>query len=204
MKQHDINIICEDSLHVAVIRRLIDIYNPSLRINVINKLGSRSEIEKRIVIYNGSPEDVSYFIMIDLDSDQCAPALINKLLPRGVNSNNIVRIAVRQIESWLLADSKNLSSYFGIKNSLIPNNTDMLSNSKNFLIEIAKQSNRSIIKCNIVPDSAGTAKQGPDYNYPLIIFILEKWDPNAGMIKSDSLKKAIDAVRRFKQSNTNH
>lgn len=70
---------------------------------VIPKRG-KSHLDAALPELNRSARRIRCLVVRDLDNDApCAGALCQKLLPHP-SPNMILRIAVRKIESWLLAD----------------------------------------------------------------------------------------------------
>lgn len=154
-------------------------------------------IKKRINNYNIAAERMPFFILTDLDSDVCAPSKIRLWLDRPIHNNLIFRIAVRQIESWLIADYKNFEKYFQIKPGNIPFDVDNIDNPKSELIKIIKKSkNRTIIN-DMVPRENSTAKIGPNYNNRINEFVKNYWDSELACNHSGSLYRAIQSIQNF-------
>jgi len=110
----------------------------------------------------------------------------------------IFRIAVKEVESWLLADHTNFSRFLGIRKDLLPKDTDDIRDPKNFLIRIADRSRNTELKKDIIPPRNSDRKVGPNNNGKLIEFVSTKWDPKNAKNHSISLLKTIEKIKKFK------
>jgi hypothetical protein len=99
-------------------------------------------------------------------------------------------VAVREVESWLLADRGGFSQFLGISDLLVPAQPDLIADPKQTLIELARRSRRGALKTAIVPREGSTAFQGPDYNSCLGDFVRNRWDSNSARGRSPSLNRA--------------
>ncbi|MDM7911759.1 MAG: hypothetical protein QUS09_01540 [Methanotrichaceae archaeon] len=140
---------------------------------------------------------MTYLILADLDDATCAPSKIQEWLPVSKNHNLIFRIAVREVESWILADRKGFADFLRIAQTKIPNNPDGLSDPKAKLIQLARSSRRREVKEDLVPKAGSTARQGPAYNARLISFVRESWNPEAARLASPSLDKTLRSLETF-------
>jgi hypothetical protein len=108
----------------------------------------------------------------------------------------ILRIAVREIESWLLADRSGFASYLGVSEAVVPRNPDELIDAKGELFSIVLRSRKRALKEAILPVNK-TARIGPDYNGSLIHYLQETWSRDRAMRHSASLQRAVDALEAF-------
>ncbi len=144
----------------------------------------------------GSP----FILLLDLDNTECAPTLRNELGVPPNNKNFIFHIAVREIETWILADTKNFLTYFRIPLDILhkfPYHLESISDPKQFLISIMRHSKKREFIRAIVPDLESTAQVGKYYNSYLIDFIQNHWDLKNAREKSDSLQRFIEELMRF-------
>lgn len=197
-----INLVYEDDLSREVLLRLID--SPAVRssdrcFSVGTKRPGRGYgfLKKNIIGFNQASKGMPYLILTDLDDRECAPLLINEWLPQTRNPNLIFRIAVREVESWLLADDAGFARFLGIAKHKLPRNPDDLPDPKATLINLARTSRKRDIKADIVPKPGSTAKQGPAYNDCLISFVKDTWNPEKARRHSQSLEKALRALETF-------
>lgn len=204
-----INLVYEDDLSREVLLRLID--SPAVRssdrcFSVGTKRPGRGYgfLKKNIIGFNQASKGMPYLILTDLDDRECAPLLINEWLPQTRNPNLIFRIAVREVESWLLADDAGFARFLGIAKHKLPRNPDDLRDPKATLINLARTSRKRDIKADIVPRPGITAKQGPAYNDCLISFVKDTWNPEKARRHSQSLEKALRALETFEPQWQSH
>ncbi|MCL2093304.1 MAG: DUF4276 family protein [Treponema sp.] len=160
----------------------------------------KGKIKKHINAYNEAARYTYFFVITDLDNDfECAPTLINDWLSSNKTTNFLFRIAVHEIESWLLADGDNLAKYFSISNKQIPRDPDIELDPKGIIISLAKRSRKREIREAIVPID-NFASIGPEYNIKLQTFVRDFWDLGAARKRSPSLDKTIKALDRISKN----
>ena len=189
-----INIAVEDDLSEAVLRKILqDRYDVG---DCYQKRGF-GYLKKNIRGFNNASKGMPYIVLTDLDMGECAPTLIEKWLQVPIHHNMLFRVAVREVESWVLADRDRFAKFLGIRKTLVPVNVGAIDDPKKCLINIARKSRKRNLREDIVPTERSTAKQGPDYNGRLISFVKEFWNPYEAMHNSPSLERAIKAVETF-------
>lgn len=192
-----INIACEDVLSEAIALKILDGSN-KFSIGTIYRRNGKTYLRQKVTGFNNASKGMPYFFLVDLDKDECAPKVISEWLGgQTKNKNFIFRIAVEEIESWLLADRQNFSSFVGIRKDLIPLDSDLIPNPKEFLVNVIRKSSKREIKTAIVPKTKSTALVGPNYNGKLIEFINTSWSLIEARLNSRSLEKTIKAIDSF-------
>jgi len=158
----------------------------------------KGKIKRQINAYNNAAQHGHYFVIVDLDNDyECAPSLIQDWLPLNKQiSNFLFRIAVHEIESWLLADRDNFAVYFSISRELIPLKPDNQTDPKHTIISLAKRSRKKVIREDIVPID-DYASIGPGYNIQFQYFIENIWDIDSARKNSPSLDKTIKSLEKL-------
>lgn len=191
-------LVYEDILSGEIMREILlqQFKDKFLISSDINKKGFGS-IKKDISKFNKAAEHNTFFILTDLDLKECAVTLMQDWLNEPKSPNLIFRVAVREVESWLLADRKNLSNFFGISEANIIRTPEQLENPKQALINIAIKSRNRELREDIVPRSNSTAKQGPNYNNRLIEFVKKFWNVMEAAKNADSLSRTIYALDKL-------
>ena len=191
-----INLAVEDDLSEAVLRRLLP---DKYLVGTCYKRGGSGYLKKNIRGFNNATKGMPFLLLTDLDREECAPKLIKEWLRGSVHHHNLLfRVAVREVESWILADRNRFAKFLGIGKTLVPPNVDAIDDPKECLINLATKSRKRELQEDIVPAEGSTAKQGPNYNGRLISFVEEFWDPNEAMQCSPSLKRTIKAIENFR------
>jgi hypothetical protein len=197
MKEIPISLAVEDALSETIAKEILAytkrpfiIYNCYVR----NGFGF---IKKNIAGFNNAAKGTPFLVITDLDSAECPLKLIKNWLPHPKHHNLLFRVAVKEVESWILADRDSLAKFLGIQRILITTNPDTLSNPKEHLINVTRRSRNRKIRDAIAPKSGSTATQGPDYNGELINYVLHHWSLSRASKNSPSLKRTIDALMSF-------
>lgn len=192
-----IGIVVEDSLSDEVVRVLLERSGRPYCIGTTYGLSGYGYIRSRVSGFNNAAKGMPYFVLTDLDFHECASKLMNDWLPKGCHGNLLFRIAVREVEAWLLGDHVSLAEFLGIRQELIPNEVDVVPDPKRTLVALASKSRYRSLRSGIVPKAGSTSKQGPDYNGSLIRFVRNIWRPEEAMLRSPSLAKTIGAISKF-------
>lgn len=190
------NIVTEDELSLVVIQAILKSECPNVteyHSRITNGFG---QMKKNIRAYNKAARAIPYIVLTDLDKTECPPNLIRDWLGNIPKHRNLYfRVAVREVESWLLAHRQGFSDFLGINISLIPPYPDQLKDPKRKLIELAKRSRRKALRDSIIP--FGTAAIGPDYNGCLGRYVQDVWNVPVAQRSSESLARTVNSLRRL-------
>jgi len=189
--------VYEDEVTHQIMLKLYDFFQGSFsEVKVIPCHGS-GKIKKQIKEYNYAAQYGYFFIITDLDDDyECAPSLINDWLQDKRSDQLLFRVAVHEIESWLLADRENFAAFFSISQNLIPLQPDKEADPKRIVISLARRSKKRVIRESIVPiDDYATI--GPGYNIQFQNFIQNIWNIDIARKNSPSLDKTIKSLEKI-------
>lgn len=194
-----INIVVEDDLSEIIVRTILKSTN--IRYTVSACLGKRGYvyIKDKILAFNSACKGMPYIVITDLESI-CPPSQIKEWLSVPIHRNLLFRIAVKEIEAWVMADRLNFALFLGIRQELIPQNVDSIENPKQFLVNLARQTRKKLLRESIVPKQGSTARVGPDYNGTLSEFVWGYWNLEEAIKHSDSLRRAFYAINNFQPS----
>lgn len=130
------------------------------------------------------------FLLTDLDRLKCAPSLIKKWMGNLEQPQNLeFRVAIREIESWLLADHEAMRNLLGGRIGKLPLDPDSLSDPKQALLTLAGRAPREIREDIVAMDGA-LARQGLGYNAQLCQMVRSSWQPARAAERSASLAQA--------------
>ena len=197
MRNIPLQIVIEDDLSLELAKKVI--YNTKNNFlidrvwpNVSRKKSTRGSgyIQTKVNAFNNAAANKNILILTDLDQQDCAPTFINNLLVRHKEDKLFLRIAVREVESWLLADRENFAKYISISPTIINSNPDELDDPKEHLFTLSRRSKKRIIREGIPPIDK-TARMGAEYNPLLIKFVQDYWDLKKAMNRSDSLWRFV-------------
>ena len=192
-----VNLIVEDQLSEAVLTKIVHFSSPSYNIGACYGKQGRSYIEKKVNNFNQAAKRTAYLVLADLNTDICPPALITHWFNAPKHHNLLFNVAVKEVESWVLADRAGLASFFGVSKQRIPIGVEKIDHSKEFLINLARRSRNRLIREDIVPRTGSTARIGPNYNARLAYFVENNWSIDAACENSESLARTVKRLREF-------
>ena len=182
----------------AVLRRLVKEIG-AISGPIYGKNG-KSFLLQKLSAYNQAARFSPWIILIDLDDDDdCAPPFMKPHLPCPA-PYMCCRVAVREIESWLLADRERLAKFLSVGASHIPLDPEKLDSPKSTMVEIARHSRRRGIREDMVPRPESGRKVGPAYASQLIECAGDSkrgWRPNVAAEISDSLNRCMRCMLRL-------
>jgi hypothetical protein len=109
----EVTIVGEDQATKAVILRLINYVGGFYVGRDLPARGGR--VKSLINNFNNLSATQPVVLIIDLDNYSCPPELISSLLNGLIlNDNFIVRVAVDEVEAWLMADRTGFAEYFKV------------------------------------------------------------------------------------------
>lgn len=182
----------------AVLKRLCN-YVGAQTARVYGKNG-KQHILSRISGYNNSARYRHWAVLLDLDTDAaCAAAILHAWLPTP-SPLMCLRVAVRELEAWILSDAERVAQFLGVSQRRIPTNPDLLPDPKGTVVSLAQASRRSDIRDDMVPRPGSGQRVGPAYASRLIEFVQDigtGWRPEVAEQNSDSLKRCVAAIRNL-------
>ncbi|MBK8978723.1 MAG: hypothetical protein IPM29_22725 [Planctomycetes bacterium] len=192
-----VNIVVEGPTDEAVARRLLD--DAGLLVDRVFGGRGKSNLDARLAGFAKAARRSPWFVLRDLDQDaDCAPTLVARLVPvRPVLLS--VRIAVRELEAWLLADRERAASWLGVSVSLVPRDPDSEPNPKSTLLNLARRSKHRAILEDLIPPRDSTSIVGRGYRSQILRFASERWRPSVAALSSDSLARCLRAVDELKR-----
>ncbi len=186
----------EDGISEAVSRRLITDFRKDITVSVVIGLRGKPYLESKRRELNRTAGRVPVFLLIDLDTRKSCPAdVAGEWFPGGPAPNMLFRVAVMEVESWLLADRTACAALLGVSIAHIPVHTDCLDDPKQFMVNLARRSKKRNIQQELVPPAGSRTRVGPAYNARMTEFVSKQWDPSRAMSSSESLRRAVERLR---------
>ena len=171
----------------AVIRKLIQETGAS--VGAVYGRKGKPHLRQRISAYNQAARRNPWVVLVDLDRDpDCAPVLRTAWIPIPARLM-CFRVAVREVEAWLLADSEGLARFLGIPQARIPTDPESLVSPKETMIGLARLSRRNEIRDDIVPCPRSGRQIGPAYTSRMTEFVNRLWRPEVAQRSSESLRR---------------
>lgn len=204
-----VNIAAEDELSEAVLRRMLLLVQSPVEVvaSLPVKKGWQKEggkngygyIRKQLPAFNAASAKMPHIVLLDLDDRACPQAMIRDWLESKPHSPQLlVRVAVREVEAWLLADQQGMAEYLHIRAKCIPANPERLKDPKRFVVRLAARSRSKEIRESLAPAAGTRSRVGPYFTRSLIGFVRNFWDLDEAVKHSESLARAVKSLRQFK------
>ncbi|MCX6592541.1 MAG: hypothetical protein NTZ56_13550 [Acidobacteria bacterium] len=196
-----IDIAVEDALSEAVAKRLLTHSGSKFVLGTIHRGRGFGYLRKTAPGWNRASRSRPLLMLTDLDDHACPLALIRNWIVDDIESNLIFRVAVREIESWILADWDGITTFLKIPRKYLtscpPLVPEELIDPKAALIDLSSRSTDRSVKQRMVPLPNSTAKVGREYNPCLSEFVESVWDPNRARASADSLNRTLFRLADF-------
>jgi hypothetical protein len=192
-----IQLAVEDDLSAAVLQKILDDSGRPYAVGTSYIGHGFGYLRRNIRGFNNAAKGTPWLVLTDLDKIECPPQLISTWLPDPCHPNLLFRVAVREVEAWLLADRIGFAGFLGIRRELVPLYADDVGDPKACLIDLARRSARRDLRADIVPPLGSTRQIGPNYNGRLVSFVQNRWRISVAAESSPSLRKTINAVASF-------
>jgi len=182
----------EGDVDEVVLRRILE----QFRAEPYAVYGKRGKhyLGEKLNAYNQAAGFGPWFVIRDLDHDaNCAPQLCAELLPHPARLM-CFRIAVREIESWLMADAERLSEYVGVPIGRVPANPETLDHPKRELVDLARRSRFRTVREDMVPRPESGRAVGPAYSSRMIEYASRVWRPRVAERNAPSLRRCRQRV----------
>lgn len=195
----------DDPLSEAVAVKIVEQYAEGARIARILGLMGNADLRKRLPSLNAiSSYKGPALVLTDLDSPQRCPAELVESWTQGIRRapTLVLRVAVLEVEAWIIADRVNFARWLGISENVVPRAPEEVDDPKRTLVQLARRSRNRTLRDGLVRDLGnGLLRPGPDYNPELRDFVNQRWNPEAARLAAPSLSRAI---RRVSDLTTSH
>lgn len=190
----------EDELSEFVLRRLIG-KRPALQVAAVFSRGGYGYLKKRASGFNQAAQHHPFLLLTDLDKGVCAPDLIREWLAgKQRHPRFLLRVAVPEVEGWLLADGDGLRRFLGLRGGKDVSQPERLSDAKGELLLWAeKAATRDVREALVWRDREGQRHPGPDYNGTLVRFVQNDWNVQAAARRCGSLAGLIRAIAQLER-----
>lgn len=189
-------VVVEGALEIPVAFKLLDVAGLARDgANVIDKRGCgpfRKDAPRYNIAAANLPGQV--FGLTDLDWHPCASGLIATKIKGPLHPRFLLRVAIRELESWLLADSVGMADFLGVSTAILPAEPDLLTDAKRVLVDLARRSKSRALRDDLVPEAGRAAIAGLGYRPRMEKFVEAHWSPDAAAVCSPSLRRAMAAL----------
>ncbi|MDX1973883.1 MAG: DUF4276 family protein [Candidatus Sumerlaeia bacterium] len=189
--------LVEGVLEEPLARRLLNEVGIDAEKTTIVVAGGCGPFWERAPSFNQAAKHIGYVLgLTDLDNHPCPVGLIAQKLNGPRHPQFVLRIQVRELESWLLADAKAWAKYLKVPEAIVSKAPDDLTDPKQELVNLVRRCRKKQILEDIVPEQGTPRVVGPGYTIRISEFIADHWSPRRGAQRSPSLKRALEALER--------
>lgn len=177
----------EGDIDAAIARKLLA--EAGGTIAQVYGLRGKSHLERQIQGFNNAARFSPWLVLVDLDMDAaCAPPFRQKWLPDPA-SQMCFRVAVREVEAWLLADRERLARFLQVSPARVLKEPEQSERPKEEMVKIAGRSRSRAIREDMVPRYRSGRAIGPAYTSRLVEFVEHVWNPSTAERASPSLAR---------------
>lgn len=190
MTQHVVfTVAVEGIVDAAVARRMVE--HVGAGFGAVYGQRGKPHLRGRIEGYNTAARHAPWLVLIDLDREAtCIAPVLANWIPSPAHLL-CFRVAVQEVEAWLLSDRQGASSFLGVPISKIPESPENMPHPKRLLVELARQSKKRDIRQDLVPNHGSGRTVGPAYTARLAEFARTRWQPDQAAARAQSLSRAI-------------
>jgi hypothetical protein len=191
-------LVGEDDLCCALGERLIEETLPgwTLAVEPINKRGV-TKLKADLPRYMQQALHVQPVLCVADTDGGCAVALRRQWLPEATPPNFLLRLAVTESETWVMADRSAFASALGVSVATVPRDPETLPDAKREVLRLAARSSKRRVKEEML-SLQDVNKPGSGYNKHLCAFVRQGWRAAVARDGSDSLHRAMLALERLR------
>lgn len=116
-------------------------------------------------------------------------------LDRLKHKDFLLRVAVREVEAWVLAADDSFGKFLGMRQGFQVPAPETLTDPKLELLKLASTCPRREVREALVRwDTGQNPKQGPAYNSTLVSYVNGGWQPDVAAAKCPSLRRMLNAL----------
>ena len=193
----EIVIATEDALSEALLETLVQRSGRPVEIAERLRRQGFGYLKSRIASLNQMAEWRPVLMLTDLDQAACAPQLRRDWLRQPFAPNLLFRVAVREVEAWLLADGEAFAGFLGIDSNRVPARPEALPDPKQTLLGLVRKSRHRDLKRDLLPAPGSRTVQGLGYNEQLIRFVRDHWRVDHAISQAPSLARAWQRLQAW-------
>lgn len=196
-----IHLAVEDDLSEAALRRILHDRDADYDVRAVYKKNGFGYLKKNIHAFNRAARHVPFLLLTDLDNNPCPTAMIQEWLRAPQHPNFLFRVAIHEVEAWMLADLDALCGFLGARRKPRLPAPETIEDAKEAVLRIAMRSQRRPIKESMARRARdGRITQGPIYNATMAKFVRTRWRPWLAARNAPSLSRLEAALDRLEDS----
>lgn len=190
-------LVYEDIVSEAVLLKLLDHSERPFRVELALHSHGSGNIKRHVPRYLNACKALPHIVLTDLDQHVCASSLMQDWGLANKPAELLFRVAVREVEAWLLADRHGLAQFLSVPVAKISQNPEALQDPKGSLISLARSSRSRRLRQEIVPAHGSSVAIGPLYNERLTGFVRDSWSIDDAILAAPSLARLVARLETF-------
>jgi hypothetical protein len=187
-----VQLVVEGPSDIPVATKLVE--DAGLEVATVLDMRGCEALDESLSGFNQAAKLSPWVVIRDLDLEaSCAPEFLRRRSFRPSTWMSF-RIAVRELESWLLADAEALAEFLFIAKTAVPSDPDLEQDPKRALVNLARQSTKKLIREGMTPKPGRAGMVGPLYQSMVIDFSVNHWSLSRAVRRSPSLRQARRSV----------
>lgn len=178
-------------------RRLIAVSGKNLVIDRVFIAGGNGPLKAGVGRFIAASHALPHVVLTDLDSSPCPPALLRDWRADRLPPRVLFRVAVREVEAWLMADRSGIAEFLSVPIVKIPSNPEAEADPKQTLVGLARNSRKRRLAQELAPQAGSSNRVGPLYNARLVEFASSVWDVERARVRAPSLDRAMLRLSGF-------
>lgn len=192
-----VNLAVEDMLSEVTLRTILAQTGRSYVVGAVYGKRGFGDLKRMASGFNRAARGTPFILLADLDRAECPPIILREWVGVPKHSNFVFRVAVREVESWLLAHRKAFARFLGLPERNMPEHPDDLDDPKNELLRLAERCRRTELKRDLLPPTGSIRKQGPGYSLRLEEYVRTAWKATEAEKHSPSLARTFERLKSF-------
>ena len=155
MRSNKVILAVEDTLSDAVSTKILEYFD----LEIVQKIGFKgnSFLKENARNLNRTARGFyNVFLLTDLDSPKnCPPKLIQSWVGAPLNSGFLFRVAVMEIESWIMADRESIAKFLSVPLNRIPHKRRNRKTQRVSRVRLPRGAERENVRHRTAPDKDG-------------------------------------------------
>lgn len=195
--QREVQLVVEGELDGIVLRKLVEQSGNGLSVCRVLPMGGCEKIRSGIQRFKNASSVIPHIVLTDLDQRDCAPNLMKDWGVDTATQNLLFRVAVREVEAWLLADREGVAKYLNLPLAKMPLYPEQEKDPKQTFFNLVRKCKKRRLVEELVPAAGSSASIGPLYNARMGNFVRDSWSIQRALVNSDSLSRAVKRISTF-------
>jgi hypothetical protein len=184
----EISLAVEDLPGELVLRRLLKPHRRLRAKDAVQGMRGEGYLIANLPVWNGAASYMPMLVLLDLDRG-CVVDKRRAALPIP-HPNLLLRIAVHEVEAWLLADHEAMAAWADIPLAKLPADADTIADPKRELVNLVRRHSPAKLRRFVVPGDKDRRQTAPGYNEAIQVLVQRHWDPDRAAPRSASLARA--------------